>query len=400
MYNMLVVDDEYLVRKGIKETIDWAAHNVVITHEAKHGEEALAIVKNHDIDIIITDIRMPVMDGVALIRALGDEDDIGIVVLSGYQDFDYAKQALESGAQAYLLKPVSNDELVSKVCKVIVRLEASRSRNRLVETVEGDLTNITRQLVRDFLRGHIDHEAFVTKAASYNLPLINCGVALYVGDEVDDLRGAHAFAAKLTHQFKVNDWLHYDVYDDDEHLIIIDSDNASHVYDAVCEALQDADEPVETPLMLGLSGVFDTGHTMPKAADEAKRLAQRKPYRLINMVMTPSGELPLKPQMKSVLQHIAEHYHENITVRSVAEALYMSESNVMHAFKDQLNMTFNEYVTSYRLTKAKALLRTGKHHVYEVAAKVGYGDVKYFSQVFKKHLGMTPSDFIKRVGTS
>ena len=84
-----------------------------------------------------------------------------------------------------------------------------------------------------------------------------------------------------------------------------------------------------------------------------------------------------------------------MTVSIVADELYVSESYLMHLFKDTLGMTFNECLTNYRIMMAKRLLLKGSYRINEIANLVGYNDVKYFGQVFKKIVGCTPSDFIK-----
>lgn len=90
---------------------------------------------------------------------------------------------------------------------------------------------------------------------------------------------------------------------------------------------------------------------------------------------------------------IAEKYSTQLTVRSVSDEMNVSESYLMHLLKDNLGKTFNEILTGYRIGIAKRLLLSGKYRINEVSDKVGYIDVKYFSQVFKKIVGVTPSDY-------
>lgn len=119
MLKALIVDDEYLVRMGITQTIDWAEYNVEIIGEASNGEEGLELALQHRPDVIITDIRMPYMNGLELIEKIREQDMlVGIVVLSGYDEFQYAQAALRYGASTYLLKPINIEELADTVRSV------------------------------------------------------------------------------------------------------------------------------------------------------------------------------------------------------------------------------------------------------------------------------------------
>jgi len=113
MYSVLIVDDEYLIRVGISSKIKFFEFPYDNIYFAENGCEALSIVENHPVDIMMVDIRMPGMDGLALIRKVKDlRKNIHFIVISGYADFEYARDALQSGVEAYLLKPIDDDQLM------------------------------------------------------------------------------------------------------------------------------------------------------------------------------------------------------------------------------------------------------------------------------------------------
>lgn len=97
--------------------------------------------------------------------------------------------------------------------------------------------------------------------------------------------------------------------------------------------------------------------------------------------------------ISDVLEYIYEHYAEKLTVKSVAEKLYVSESHLMHEMKEELGTTFNECLKQFRIQRAKTLLKQGGMRVSEVASAVGFTDVRYFGQVFKESTGLTPSEY-------
>jgi len=132
MYKMIVADDEELVRRGMRSSINWEEHGISIVGEAKDGIEALEKIRELNPDIIITDIRMPKMDGLELIRQAKSEfPEIKIIILSGYEDFNYAQKAIRNGAFDYLVKPIEVEsvlEVVKKACLEIDK-EANRVKN-------------------------------------------------------------------------------------------------------------------------------------------------------------------------------------------------------------------------------------------------------------------------------
>jgi len=105
MKRILIVDDEYLVRLGLKTIIDWTEHGYVIAGEASNGREALELFNRTGADVILTDIKMPVMDGLELTRAVREKNKkVKIIILSHYDEFAYAQEAVNLGAFRYILK--------------------------------------------------------------------------------------------------------------------------------------------------------------------------------------------------------------------------------------------------------------------------------------------------------
>ncbi|MBW5449247.1 response regulator [Cohnella sp. CFH 77786] len=132
MYSVMIVDDEVGVRTSIKAKINWEAAGFQIVLEASNGEEALRLLGEHPLpDLIISDIRMPVMDGIAFMQACKEAyPHIRTVVLSGYSDFEYMKSAIRFGVKDYLLKPVVRSELAELMAKIAAELEEDRHRNQ------------------------------------------------------------------------------------------------------------------------------------------------------------------------------------------------------------------------------------------------------------------------------
>lgn len=140
---ILIVDDEYLLRQGIKHLVDWKKEGFEIVGEASNGKEALDLIETLKPHIIICDIVMPVMDGIALVNAVKNTyPDIQIIILSGYSDFDYVKEAFKLGINDYILKPKLNPEEVIKLLKNIV----SKIPNLELLTDGSNTLNINNEL--------------------------------------------------------------------------------------------------------------------------------------------------------------------------------------------------------------------------------------------------------------
>jgi len=127
MATLVLVEDEQIIRTGIATGVDWAVLGIGPVTEAEDGEQALALIERTHPDIIITDIRIPFIDGLELIeRVKARMSDVSVVVISGYDDFRYAQRALKLGVQDYLLKPVDPEELTGVLRKICAERELSK----------------------------------------------------------------------------------------------------------------------------------------------------------------------------------------------------------------------------------------------------------------------------------
>lgn len=254
MTKIVVIDDETVVRSGIVMETDWASISCEVVGEAANGVEGLEVIEKYRPDIVICDIRMPIMDGLEMLKRLRESGNSTYVIyLSAYNDFEYAREALKFGANDYILKPFSEGEL------------------------EEAITKIKKKITQKQETGEKEHEADVLSHA-----------ALSKGDK------SKYVAAAL---------------------------------DYVAENLSDPD----------------------------------------------------------------------MSIRTIAESIEISESHLSHVFKKETDYTVNAYITRYRMRTAMKLLKDQKLKVYEVAEKVGYRDIAYFSSTFKKITGVNPSEYQERV---
>ena len=131
MLKVFLVEDEVVMREGIKNNINWEQEGFSFVGEASDGELAYPLIQKTRPDILITDIKMPFMDGLELSRLVKQElPDVKIIILSGYDEFDYAKEAISIGITDYLVKPIAGAQLLEAVKKVGAKVEEEREQQR------------------------------------------------------------------------------------------------------------------------------------------------------------------------------------------------------------------------------------------------------------------------------
>lgn len=158
MLKVFLVEDEFVIREGIKNNIDWKAHGYEFCGEAGDGELAYPMIQKLRPDIVITDIRMPFMDGLELSRLIRKElPDTEIIILSGYQEFEYAKEAIKLGVAQYLSKPINGEELLAELDELSAKIEekhrAIQIRERYLQEMEENNLRERKKLFQELVTG-------------------------------------------------------------------------------------------------------------------------------------------------------------------------------------------------------------------------------------------------------
>lgn len=172
MTKVLIVDDEYLVRRGIKETIDWHSYGFEIVGEAANGIEGYEKYIELKPDIIITDVRMKRATGLELIEKLKNTEgfDSEIVIISAYDDFEYVKKAMENSVSAYILKPIQETELISAMLRLKSEQKEKRERKNLMENMVQQLPVIKNTFLKGLFEGkYNDIDEIADKCGLYEI---------------------------------------------------------------------------------------------------------------------------------------------------------------------------------------------------------------------------------------
>ena len=393
-YKILIVDDEYLVRRGLRETVDWSVLDAEIVAECENGRQAIAEVERCRPDLIISDVRMPVMDGLAMAEKLAEMNFDGAVIFySGYSDFEYVRKAMEYGVSGYVLKPEENDLLTRKAAETIAVLEERRKKSNALQSLSSGAAYIKEIYFRKLEEG-VDDRSLRDQLAVLNISLPRSGTVLY-GKALRMLDAAfeelyRALLRALDNFKAVGDCSR-------EKFIIVTGLTDADALRECAERLYGECGKNASFACVGLSGAFGADADLCTAAAQAKAAAS--PVFEVGGVFSFAeagmrGGKKLKKIAEDALALIVAHYSEKITVKWAADKLFISESHLMHEFKEETGATFNECLTYYRIAKAKELLAQGKMRINEIAAAVGFADGRYFGQVFKERVGITPSEYI------
>lgn len=147
-----MVEDESIVREGLKNNIPWQEYGYQFTGEASDGEMALPMIRKIRPDVLITDIKMSFMDGLALSQIVTQEiPEIKIVIISGYDEFEYAQQAIRVGVEQYLLKPITKGTLKKVLLEIREKIESEQEQKNYLETFQNEMKEYENYARRSFL---------------------------------------------------------------------------------------------------------------------------------------------------------------------------------------------------------------------------------------------------------
>ncbi|MBQ9031468.1 MAG: helix-turn-helix domain-containing protein [Parasporobacterium sp.] len=418
MYQIFVVEDELLIRQSIRNTIEKMQGPYSFCGEASDGEMALSIMQDLMPDILITDIRMPFLDGFGLIRhARSIMPWIRVIIISGYGDFEYARKAITMGVDRYLLKPVRPIELIKTVEEVAAQIEKDKQKTSMPGGFDPDEVQIAlrKHFTQQLLYGSTEIGTLLEQARILKLDIIrSCYLVLvcqFESQDPDQALLVSTVHAVLTEMEQV---LFYFNAADQLTVIVCDNDAAEgneRAYRLIQILKHELREicPVITA-MIGTT-VSRLGeiakshkHTLNclKQADRScagqvlstEDADQKQPLSSPSLKMPDEKYHPVISQAKA---YVREHFCDpNLSLISTAEHVGMSSAHFSTLFSQQQGQTFISYLTQLRVERAKEMLLSTSLKLADIALEVGYNEPNYFSHVFRKVTGMTPKDFRSR----
>ncbi len=187
MIGIAIIEDEAYIRKGMVLTTPWKEFGCEVIGEAKNGMEGYDLIKKLNPDMVITDVTMPIMDGIEMIKKLEGQIDTEFIIISGYDDFNYAQQAIKLGVKDYLLKPIDDDDFYFTLRKVAMVIKEKKEqanhqeKKRLIE--EGKIELFNQESYKNNYDGR---KKYVTKAIKLIEEYYHEGIGIgYVAEALD-----------------------------------------------------------------------------------------------------------------------------------------------------------------------------------------------------------------------
>lgn len=520
-YRIVIVDDEPLILRSIRAAIPWDSLGIDIIGEARHGEEALRLIRSHTPHIVLSDIRMPSMDGIRLMKTVLQEfSDIVFIMVSGYGEFEYAREALRHGAFDYVLKPIDHEELQGIIHSALNKLELERKQKQEAEMLYHSVESLSllarERLYTEWIGGNDPpHRHLIWLEQSelhhgYTLLLIRLDhlgelmekwkdedrrlwyfVIRNIVDEIGDKQDALAIfplyngewvmllrrtskeyqkliaeeiiasvhrcthlscsvgisrefiglkQLNVSYQSAVRALYGRFLYgpgnvffDEENDLVEIKNSYPIEKERSISEAIKELDgskleilldewshemekggyskktiERYTMELIVSLHRQFEhwqsTGTSFPldELLENIERLDTFKDVMKdikagLGKWLSEIGRQPAKEDsrlaIEKAVKYIESNYHRDLGIDELAEYVYLSTSHFCSLFKQETEYTFLEYLTKCRIEKACFMLLNTDMKVFQIASMIGYQDAKYFTQVFKKLIGMTPSEY-------
>lgn len=190
MYKIAIIDDEQIVREGIRDLVDWQALGLELVGDAEDGAKGYALIAEKRPDIVLLDINMPKINGLELTRMLVKEfQEIKIILITGYDDFAYVREALRLGVEDYILKPVTRAEITELLRKQVLKLRTEEKQKKqrvtMKRQLEKSLHLLRQELIRQMIYGDIDGPLAKKRAKYLDIPVDKkkYGIALLDGDD-------------------------------------------------------------------------------------------------------------------------------------------------------------------------------------------------------------------------
>lgn len=342
MYTLLVVDDKEIFHRMIARTSYFKSNQdkFCIKYSARNGLEALELLQKADIDIVLTDIRMPFMNGIELLREINKKKLCKCtILLSAYSDFAYAKEGIINGAFDYIVKPVDDDKLKGTFDRAYGYMQSfADSASPFLDSI----ANLANSIAA------VDERQVFT-----NLNI----VADYIQ------RNNSSFSAMMLAFHEALEWVKHQL---------------TTRYPYIGKYL-----PIGK--ICALEPISQSKKDLMKDFRERILLLHRLCFKF-------------EPRTSSkLIQDIWTHVISNIeavcTLQSVAEKFYVNKKYLSSLFKKEAGMCYVSFVTYFKIERAKMLLSYSDLKIYNVAEALGFTNTEYFSKIFKNQTGVAPNVF-------
>lgn len=384
--NILIADDERVIREGIKRTIR-SIYPDYCVYVAASTEEAVKIMEEQSIHIVLTDILMPGMNGLEFMRISKRRyPNVKWVVISAHSEFAYAQEAVRLGARDYLLKPIGKSKLLEIISNLVLEIEQDhkliKDEDRLKSSLKYLREGVFQRLASGFNLGNLGISQLIEDHQCFYLILLQ----MDAGDK--NVRIEHFIVENVLTELIERDGRGFVVsYDRQSLLALITLSGEARLDSFMEDGRTYLKQYLKTPFQMIHSGLSYDINTVPQIVTSLREAVNSQVLDL-----TPakgSGEKAID----IALQYVKEHYYEDLTLEKIASVVFLNPVYFSQLFKQKTGQGYKEYVTSLRLEQAKLLLVNSKLKVAEIAERIGYQDMRHFTQMFRKRFLLTPTEY-------
>jgi len=340
MIDVVVVDDDVNVRRGLQNLVNWEALGARLVMVCKNGQEVMEYISGHRVDFLISDVKMPAMDGLELSKRVNSiSPDTVVVLLSAYNEFDLVQEALQYGVQKYILKPINKEKLRMLSEMVYDTAESKRQKQKLAALIYNS-----------------DFRSVVKKAFREN-----------------DIEVIESVLTLEKHIEKAKRELMKEYY--------------TFLFNILAEFAREVDEE-----HLFEDNLFYEFNRCTNEAEYKKFLLDA--YKQIMNLNNTAENRKEKVQSEDIKRYIDSHFSEyGFSTSDIVKRFKFSVSYLSAVFKKTEGITIVEYITDKRIHRAAQLIRETDLSIKYISSLVGYENIQYFSKVFKSVMNMSPKDY-------
>lgn len=384
MYRLLIVDDEEDIRSGMSKGIPWSEWGFTVVGVAENGEEAVFLTEKEKPDVVLSDIRMPKMDGIELVQYLHDNlPEIKIVILSGYNDLEYLNMAIKNQVTEYMLKPTDIDEFEQLFRKI--RQNLDEEKNRREELNQLKLAAMQRQalsyetVLNNLLDGYVgDSQEYDWKQELEKEGMDFNACVMVVLDTAPENEDNKDDSYRLKQRIirycnsRQMQWVGRFFLYRGKHIVGLVTleqmqfEEPESELRLLCQCIEEMQTEIGDiygmALRAGISNLCRDERTLPLVYQETEaRMSSMEPDLLNNQKKS-------NLLVTAVREYLDSEFSSNmLSLETVAERFNRNPAYISKVFKKGTGFNFSDYITQKRMEKSKALLRDMSLKVYEIA---------------------------------
>lgn len=424
MYKVLLVDDEYMITEGLKRLIPFDKWDMEVVATANHADDALDYVREHPVDIVISDVNMPDKTGLEMIGEMKELlPNSYYILLSGYQEFDYVKKAMNLNVVDYLVKPVDKVELERLLEKIASQLGEQSHEPEI----------LSQQLDEEAFKAHLSQKEnwwiglYKEKQGNFVIPYYVLGQDWQIILADQEFEGLLVMPFEAPYQANFEKWkrdvektLFYGSVnlDQSESLFsyyepiyrVIIQGNLQQIIEelTLLEKIVLENTPrVSITKQLFTQFVMDVFHLFEhlKADDMTDIVKNIHAITTFEDLVAYTketltaffGQYRMNENVVSVLEVIGRDYQKELSLKDISKDLFINPVYLGQLIKKETNSTFAELLNKQRIKAAQQLLLSTNDSIEDICYTVGYSNVGYFYKVFRKLCGKSPKAYRKQV---